>query len=310
MQRRIFLTALGLGAGLPGVAQDVIKLRVPAPDEAGAKQVFAYEGVPAPPAAGMSTFQFVRSEFGPGEAVRNAPYTAEATTETVQVLADGNRITQKDTTVLARDSDGRTRRDVTLPLLPGMSAGDAPRFSFVFDAATNTSWTLDHNAKTVRKAQGRAFIAQASNKAFVRGATGAISTFPAGAAPVRVQRQVNLDMALPQPAQDASAKTESLGRQTIEGVVADGTRTTTVIPAGQIGNERPIDIVSERWYSPDLQIVVRSKHVDPRSGETTYQLTNVKKGEPPKSMFEIPADYTAQTGEDTIRSLHVGPGKE
>ncbi|MCA1629187.1 MAG: energy transducer TonB [Acidobacteria bacterium] len=84
---------------------------------------------------------------------------------------------------------------------------------------------------------------------------------------------------------------ESLGKQTIEGVEAEGTRTTVTIPAGAIGNERAIQIVSERWYSQELQTVLMTKHSDPRFGETTYRLTNVSRTEPDHSLFEVPAGF-------------------
>ena len=86
-------------------------------------------------------------------------------------------------------------------------------------------------------------------------------------------------------------KTESLGRQTIEGVQAEGRRTTMTIPAGQAGNELPILIVTESWYSPDLQTTVLSKHNDPRNGETVTRLTNISRGESAHALFEAPADY-------------------
>jgi hypothetical protein len=63
------------------------------------------------------------------------------------------------------------------------------------------------------------------------------------------------------------------------------------IAAGQWGNEQPIQIVTERWYSADLQTVVLSKHTDPRMGETVSRLANVSRSEPPSSLFEPPADY-------------------
>jgi len=87
-------------------------------------------------------------------------------------------------------------------------------------------------------------------------------------------------------------KTESLGQQTIEGIPATGTRTTRTIAAGAIGNEQPIEVTSETWYSSDLQMVVMSKHNDPQIGETTYTLTNIQRGTPPQSLFEVPANYT------------------
>jgi hypothetical protein len=93
-------------------------------------------------------------------------------------------------------------------------------------------------------------------------------------------------------AEDGQAKTESLGKQTIEGVTAAGTRTTRTIPAGEIGNERPLEITSEVWTSPDLQILVLSKRTDPRIGETVYRLTNIQRGDPDPSLFRVPSGFT------------------
>ena len=87
---------------------------------------------------------------------------------------------------------------------------------------------------------------------------------------------------------------EDLGQQSIEGVAANGTRTTTVIPAGAIGNEQPITIVSEQWFSPDLEMLVLTRHSDPRVGETTYRLTNINRSEPAASLFEIPAEFKVE----------------
>ena len=91
-------------------------------------------------------------------------------------------------------------------------------------------------------------------------------------------------------------KTESLGRQTIEGVPAEGRRVTMTIPAGQAGNEQPIHIVTESWYSPDLQTTVLSRHSDPRNGETVTRLTNISRGEPSRVLFEAPADFKLSEG--------------
>ena len=102
-----------------------------------------------------------------------------------------------------------------------------------------------------------------------------------------------------------AGKTESLGKQTIEGVEAEGTRNTTTIPAGEIGNERPIEIVFERWYSPELQTVVMTRHADPRVGETVYRLTNISRDEPPRSLFEVPADYSVKEGPTTGQKIRM-----
>jgi hypothetical protein len=95
---------------------------------------------------------------------------------------------------------------------------------------------------------------------------------------------------------NANAKTESLGPQTIEGVNAEWTRTTRTIPTGEIGNEKPITIVSQHWYSADLQMDVKSTHSDPRFGDTTYTLTRIQRQEPDASLFAVPSDYTIEQG--------------
>jgi len=95
---------------------------------------------------------------------------------------------------------------------------------------------------------------------------------------------------------ETKATTESLGTQTINGVLAEGTRTTRTIPAGAIGNMKPIVITVERWYSPDLLTVVKMERNDPRMGQTTFQLTNIQRQEPDASLFQVPADYTVKEG--------------
>ncbi len=95
---------------------------------------------------------------------------------------------------------------------------------------------------------------------------------------------------------DPQTKTESLGRRHLEGVEAEGTRSTLIFPAGERGNERPIEIVTEKWYSPELQAVVYSKRTDPMFGETLYRLVNIQRSEPAASLFEVPPDFKLQEG--------------
>jgi len=106
-------------------------------------------------------------------------------------------------------------------------------------------------------------------------------------------------------------KVESLGRQLVEGVEAEGTLTTVTIPAGEIGNRLAIEVTEERWYSPDLQVLVMSKHHDPRSGDTVYRLTNINRSEPDRSLFALPSDYQwAGGGSESERGKPVpGPAR-
>ena len=94
------------------------------------------------------------------------------------------------------------------------------------------------------------------------------------------------------PVKRAEPKTEDLGFQSHNGVQAQGTRSTMTIPQGQIGNNRDIHVVNERWYSKDLQMVVKTTNSDPRFGVTTYELTDIVQAPPDVTLFQVPAGYT------------------
>jgi hypothetical protein len=206
--------------------------------------------------------------FSDNKVVKGAPYSATVIIETVQTLANGAKITQKKTDAIYRDSEGRVRREQSFDRV-GPFPVDGPRqIIFINDAVQGVRIILDPSRKTARKAPG----------------------FDRGAPPFRP----------PPPPADMDRKSESLGKQTIEGVEAEGTRTTTTIPAGRIGNDRPLESVVERWESTELQVVILSKHSDPIAGETTYRLTEIKRTEPAHSLFEIPGDYTLE---------QAGPGR-
>ena len=230
---------------------------------------------PPPPARGRGGARFLGAEAGvPGRVVKNAPYSAEITTETTQALPDGDHTHQVVSSHVFRDSEGRTRSEQSLAGLGAIAPNSSlPTVVFVQDPVAGTSYFLDATHKTATRSEWPMMGRGPGQKGPGPGGRGG----PGG------RRG-------PRPEQ-AGAKTESLGRQTMEGVAVDGTRLTTVIPAGQIGNEQPIQIVTERWYSPDLQLYVLTRHSDPRAGETVTRVTNLSRGEPPKSLFEVPADF-------------------
>jgi hypothetical protein len=259
------LTMVAIGTGI--VAQDK-----PRPERHGG---FPMGGGMGPgdrgprPFSPDPTFDFVGSEmrFG-GPALKGSPYSATVITEAVQTLANGTLISRKTTASVYRDSEGRTRREQTLGAIgPFQASGEAPRITFIEDPVAGSQYVLDARSHTAQKMKSR------------------------NGTPPRNR-----------PPSSSQAKTESLGTKTIEGVEAEGTRSTLTIPAGQIGNDQPLEIVSERWYSPELQVVVLSKHTDPRIGEHVYRLTNISRSEPAKALFDVPADYTV-----TERSFGRGP---
>jgi hypothetical protein len=236
-----------------------------------------------------------------GGVVKNAPYSAQAITETTQTLVDGNHISRKTSASLYRDSEGRTRREETMGMGQAIN-GEPVQSVFINDPVAGTSMVLDPRNKVARSMPPMKMPPLpppppdgAGNVMFVR--SGSISAVKAGPDAEMVAKKEAEAGALIGPGV-ATAITgrdvvkDSLGTQVIEGVQAEGTRTTMTIPAGAIGNDLPIQIVSERWYSPELKTVVMSKHSDPRMGDTVYRLTNINRSEPARSMFEAPGDYT------------------
>jgi hypothetical protein len=220
--------------------------------------------------------------------VKGAPYSATTNNESVQTLADGTRIVQSNTGTIARDSLGRTRQDATLPAIGNLSAASAPHLVFLQDPVAGTSCTLNLTDKTAWKSPGPPAGIGAPD-AIVGGSTFFIQTGDGMSGPppphaIAVTKHLTT-------AEPSEASTEQLGSQTMEGVVVNGVRTTRTIPAGQIGNDRPINIVTEVWTSPDLKTIVSSKRNDPRMGEQTFRLSNIVRGEPDPSLFTVPSDF-------------------
>jgi hypothetical protein len=208
-----------------------------------------------------------------GKPVAGAPFSAGISTQDTQVLADGNLIQRTATGTIARDSQGRTRRDMALPAIGqwASSGQTPPHFISINDPVAGVQYVLESDRKIARKMQAR------------QGRRQGRGTPPDGASEAGQENNKNVT-------------TTSLGTQTIGGVSAQGTRYTRTIPAGAIGNEKPIVITVDKWYSPDLQTVVMTKRSDPRMGETTVQFTNIQRQEPDASLFQVPADYTVKDG--------------
>ena len=211
-----------------------------------------------------------------GKVVTGAPFSAVAVSETTQTLTDGNHIMRKTQTNVFRDSQGRIRKEITLSGFgPMASSGQPKSFVVINDPVAGATFMLHPDQKTAEKV-GRPFARMG----------GQLQGVMKEKMNAREQQEIA----------NGNLKKEDLGTQTIAGVTAQGTRITRTIPAGQIGNEKPITIVRETWYSNDLQTTVMSKRNDPWSGETTYTLTNIQRTEPAASLFAVPADYTVTEG--------------
>jgi len=239
-----------------------------------------------------------------GRIIPNAPYSAEAVTESTQVLADGNRINRKSVTRVYRDGEGRTRREEL------NESGTVVSVSIV-DPVGHVTYVLNPASHTAY----RDGVRIAMPGGFGTGAEGMRGRGPQPATTVEARTKEKIEAAArvrevspdppppPPPAPTAervaverstagSTSREDLGTQTIEGVAATGSRTTTTIPAGAIGNLQPIKAVVEQWFSSDLGVTVMTKHSDPRVGETIYRLQSIVRAEPDRSLFTLPPDYT------------------
>ena len=241
---------------------------------------------------------------GAGEVVTAAPYTATATTESTQVLADGNRIVNKTSSFVARDSQGRTRRETDLRRIGTMQV-DSPKMVFINDPTTHTQYIFTPGG-------GEATKVIRSEGNWKEGSQ-IIDLRATRERRMKEKVVVNVQGAREGQQSKESAeqvKHEDLGTQTIEGVFAQGKRETVTIFAGEIGNERPIEMVTETWFSPELHTMVLRKHSDPRMGESTYRLTDIKRNEPDASLFQAPAG--AKLRSEPAIELHreTAPPKE
>lgn len=237
--------------------------------------------------------------------VKGAPYSAVSVNETVQVLADGNRIVQTTTTAHYRDSMGRERTDnnvgadgtamsihisdpvegVQYTLLPADKSGAKSflPYRMTDKAAMEAKIKAETRAKLLEEGAG-AILRAPVDTVMMPGGSGSGSGVGAMVAPFLTEAT-----GVPLGAKNS---VEDLGTRIIEGVTATGTRRTTTIPASSVGNERDIVIVAERWYSDELHALVLNTRTDPRTGTMTYKLTNIIRGEQPLTLFQAPADYT------------------
>jgi hypothetical protein len=216
-----------------------------------------------------------------GKVVTGAPFSGVAVTESTQTLGDGNHITHKTQANVFRDSQGRVRKEVTLSGFGPMAAsGGAKSFVVISDPVAKANFVLHPDTKVAEQMDD----SRREMKWMAKG----------GAFQEKIQARQEAEIAA------GNLKKEDLGTQVIGGVSTQGTRLTRTIPAGQIGNEKPILIVHETWFSNDLQMVVMSKRSNPWGGDTTYTLTNIQRTEPAAALFTVPSDFTVKQG---------GPGR-
>jgi len=222
----------------------------------------------------------IEHPFGAGT-VKGAPFAAQLIFESTQTFANGLRTSQSMTGALYRDTEGRTRHE--------LPRSGAPEIVSISDPVAGVLYSLhmfQHAARRLqvtpmqqnREMEEHEMKARALQERQMVTSAGPVADVSAG------------DKAEP------LKKVDALGTLTLERVQAVGTRVTITVPEGTEGNDRAFDIISEKWYSPELQMVVMVKMSDPRRGDTTYRLTNIDRSEQPRALFEVPPDFSVSDG--------------
>ena len=192
--------------------------------------------------------------------VKGLPYSGEGITTVKLILFDGTKMERTVTAKLYRDSAGRLRREQAVVGLEALDPNnDFRAIVHIVDPVADVFYTLNPATKDANRLP--------------------LSMLQGGVKPLRVPIEY-------------PKKEMDLGVKDIDGVSAQGRRTITTIPAGRAGNDRPIEIIDERWESVELKVLLRSLHRDPRTGDIEYALTKISRAEPPASMFTVPSGYT------------------
>jgi hypothetical protein len=250
---------------------------------------------------GIAAANFARGQYGPISPQPDLPFSADQILTQVLILPDGKHVTQPEqTSKLYRDSMGRSRMDVYFKPVSGAQRGQPTLMNItIFDPIEGARYLLNPGKKTVQKFSlpKRSELPKPPTLAelLAMDPGPAIQAGSANEAP---------DPHAPPPSQN-----ESLGTQTMEGITAVGRRTTMRFPAGTIGNDREIVTVFEAWESPELgMMMVMTKNSDPRSGELSTKLTNIRLAEPDPSLFVVPSEYTMQEPSGPVRPKPAAAG--
>jgi len=212
-------------------------------------------------------------EFGEGlenKVVTGVPMSGDLVVTRDTTLADGNHIHTQTTTRIYRDAEGRVRREITFALNTP-ATGAAQRSMIVITDPVG----------------GKRYVLNPQNK---------IAHVMPLHPPKHGQGPQPPDGETGAKPDQGNVTRQQLGTKTINGFQASGTRVTRTIPAGKIGNDNPIVVVTERWYSTDLQLPVTTAHTDPMMGTVTTNLTNITRAAPDASLFQVPSDYTTESG--------------
>lgn len=234
-----------------------------------------------------------------GNLVKGVPMSGEMVVTRDQTLADGNSIHTQNQTTIYRDSEGRVRREIQFELAIPSTGATKRTMIVIMDPVSGNRYMLNPQNKTAHQMPLHPGKPGSGAPDAMHGRM--------GVGPGTAEAMHDMPGKVWIGSNAANLKTEQLGTKTINGLQALGTRMTRTIPAGEIGNRNPIEVVTERWYSSDLQLPLLTTHNDPMMGTMTIKLVNINRGEPDASLFQVPSDYkliSGKPGEPLYMPLH------
>jgi hypothetical protein len=243
----------------------------------------------AMPAAALAQTQTARDTFPEGSPltrlpVYEAPFSAVAVTRADLRLPDGIRLAQRTTARYFRDTNGRVRIEHRMDGLPEPRTvrERRVRLMLVANPCSGGITTVDPTTRTVGLLP-RDVMARTAGSDFVMPVGGV--RFLHVARP----RDIAGGRALTPPG--TLVDEEALGSRTIGGVETFGHRVTMTTLAQQVGNDRPITVTDEWWYSPDLRLVMAADYKSTDLGTISYRVTQLRGGDQPEHLFTLPEDY-------------------
>jgi hypothetical protein len=200
-----------------------------------------------------------------GTGFSGAPYSGKSTTVKEKMLTDGTKTTETFVELLWRDAEGRTRKE----FIRHTDSGEEYRSIIITDPVGGVYLKWDDNEEAGRRVVGIWPVPPAQRL------TAPPSPLIQGKAVTR-----------------PDFRNEILTPQEINGVFAEGSRWSRTIRLEGESNNRVIEMTNELWISPDLRIIVRHVHDDPRTGKETTDVTDVVRGDPDPALFHAPEGYT------------------
>lgn len=256
------------------------------PVNAGSETV-SIANLPDPSVAAVVSAVMPRAAvWGP---VKGAPFSATQTTVREQTLSDGTVIKNTVEVQIVRDSEGRMRAESTLnPKISGQPQTHIVALWNPIDR-TEITWVSGSPSASVASVL---HLPEMQMNGMLSALASAPPSPPTGG-PSRSLHASTPTVALSSgTSRDAAnIRTEDLSADSIAGVDVTGTRTTQVVPAGSIDNDRDFAVTSETWISPELKMTVRQMTSDPRTGTVTTELSNIDRSEPDPALFKPPAGY-------------------